>query len=118
MRETCDSQSSIDRRQARIEHDLRDVNLNTEATPLSEEIVKRLSDSAARLNDVASKIEDHGNRLFGPRPEAGCGSGDGGENISKRVEPQGIVDYLYIALASVDDAIARTASAHARISRV
>jgi hypothetical protein len=80
--------------------------------PLLEEIGKRIAMATARLTNIAEGIEDQGTRLFGPRGETASD-----EKIAK-IDPQGAVDHLFVALGALDQAIDRTRGAHARISRV
>lgn len=82
--------------------------------PLMNEITARILSATDRAADIASRVEDHGHRLFGSQPEGAAGSNE----KDSKIDPQGAVDHLFLALANLDQTIARLGSAHNRISRV
>jgi hypothetical protein len=76
-----------------------------------EEIVNRIQTSTDRICMIASKLEEIGNRVFGPVPEEAAGLG------AER-KPDGMLDHTFISLNYLDMALCRLHTAAARLERI
>lgn len=77
-----------------------------------EEILTQLTSVAEHGEVIAGRLEDMGNRVYGPTPEEDRGKSDIAQT------PEALVDRLFLACARLDHLVARLENAQERVCRI